>query len=266
MKKLFLLAFVAITAISCSKKDDDPQKDEDVKVAYYPLSIKYKPAYNPTIEYVYTFEYDANNRLSSYRIKDTKDSLYNKIVYNDKGQITKMGTAKEANALVFEYNTAGQVTKFTENRAPFNGVAQNIVYTYEYDAQGAMTKYTQKHSSSSQTTTYVFAYKNGNVETLQQQTYNPDYTYGYTSNINGLYGNEVLNFLRCLSYEQISVWGGAQIIFNSKNELANRRHRQPGEDQSAFTYEYDSQKRPIKVTQTDENSKAVRATWELTWK
>lgn len=263
MKKLFLLAFVAITAISC-KKDKDKEK-EDPQVSYYPLSIKYKPAYTGATESLYTFEYDSNNRLSSFSIKDYRDSLYNKIVYDNKGQIIKLGTAKEANALVFEYNNAGLITKFTENRAPWNGNAQNAVYNYEYDAQGSMTKYTSQATNSPQTLTYVLTYKNGNVETLHQQAYNPDYTYGYSTNNNMFYGQPITNFLRGLSLN-ITLWADPKVIFNSKNEVANRRHRQPGEDQSALTYEYDSQKRPIKVTQTDENTKAVRATWELTWK
>lgn len=264
MKKLFLLVLIAITVFSCSKKSDEPQKDEP-NGPYYLLSMKYKPAYTGATEYIYTFDYDANNRLSSFRIKDYRDSLYNKIVYNDKGQIAKMGTAKEANALVFEYNSAGLVTKFTENRAPWNGNAQNTVYNYEYDAQGSMTKYTSQATNNPQTLTYIFAYKDGNVEKLYQQGYTPDYTFGYGLNTNIFYGQASLNFLRCANIS-ITLWGGAVLIFNSKNEITGKSHRQPGEDQASYKYEYDGQKRPIKITEYDENQKKDRAIWELTWK
>lgn len=257
-KKALSIPLFILFLMGCSKKENsDIEKNEEQ--SYLPLEITRTNA-NGMVK-LYEFEYDAENRFKTIKYYNA-DSIYNHISYNNKGLLTKLGTDKQPEALVLEYNQTDQVVRFSER---MKGQPGPHIYTYEYGTDGSMTKYNVAYAYSPTTViSYTLNYTGSNVSSIQRGS-NNDYNYQYNSNSNPFYENKQLRALACINLYLL--WESPLITFNSKNEIIGKTHRVPQEDAKDYIYEYDSMKRPIKVTVKDRNNVvATPIIYTISWK
>ncbi|WP_146153651.1 hypothetical protein [Adhaeribacter arboris] len=163
---LGLLSFLS----SCEKKEDTPALE--VKPTTCLPSKNYNAA-DPT-QYT-TFQYDDLQRLtriSDYvKGKESRASIYE---YNAQGQVGRITITDEALSIdlglpdkvymiyTFDYNSLGQVSKYSSYKPWLNNSYALEETTCEYDSEGNRTKTTTTTDNGANSFTTVYTYKDGN--------------------------------------------------------------------------------------------------------
>lgn len=250
--KIITLSLLAISSFSaCEKSSDDPEITP-VAEAVYPVKITSLNS-NPNAKLVtlYELKYGADKKLSSVSYFNG-DSLYNTIVYDSKGQVTKIGTAKNPSAIVFEYDAAGKVSKTTETT--YQGrVASTTVRNFEHDAQGRISKNIVSYSpGSSFTTSFTYDAKENITKAEYKSSASANTaarSYAYNDKLSPFAAKE----LTPLTYAGLHIYGGG-VEFSSKNLVTENLSLTAGDGSYLFEYEYDNKNRVTKIIQKSKDT------------
>ncbi len=260
IKKASLFIFACTLVLVSCKKDKTEEQDTTI---IYPTKIEVVSNYNnnSTKVNLYEFEYTDKKQLKTIKYYNA-DSIYNAFSYNASGQLTKLGTTKNPNAIRIEYNTTGDVNKVTESFKGPNGLYENY-RTFEHN-NGQISKTNYYYGSNVLLRSVIYnTNAEGNIATaqyVQQGTSNNTATITYETKNNPLYGlkkNPALGFL------PEGLWTNIEIVLFSKNLI--KEFAYTGDVTRVYAYTFDSKNRISKITVANKTTNVVNQTYSLSY-
>lgn len=128
---IFALAVLSLSISSCKKDKDVPEvrKNLLVKQTYFENGA-------PSI--VYTYGYDANNRMTSFAFTGNASNTPRNYsyTYNAAGALTEAFESQSSLKTRYSYNATGTVSDLKEYQV--SGATETLVYTYIYSYAGGI--------------------------------------------------------------------------------------------------------------------------------
>lgn len=249
----------SIFLVSCKK--DDSKTVPEVS-GNYPTKIELVSTYNGVSSKVILYEFDYNDKKELKTIKYyNADSIYNALTYNANGRLTKMGTAKNANAIRIEYNSTGDVSKVTESFRGAVGLTENY-RTFEY-TNSQITKTNFYYGSNTLLRSQVYSTNaDGNINTAQyvQGTSSNTATVTYDTKANPLYN---LQKNPALAFLPEGLWTNIEFILFSKKLV--KEFAYTGDGTKVYSYDLDNQGRIIKISIAGKTNNVVYQTYTLSY-
>ena len=257
-----LCALLLFTA--CKKEVDETEETPAATEAVYPSKIVSNYTYNGTTSTVNLFEFEYSGKKEITKIKYyNADSIYTLVTYDSNGRLTKLGTAKNANAIKVEYTAAGEVSKVWESfRGPGpTGMTENY-RTFEY-TNGQIAKTNFYYGSNVLLRSQVYTTDaSGNITSADyvQGTAKNVATFTYLDKPNPLYS---LKKNPALSFLPEGLWTNIEIILFSKNLI--KEFAYTGDGTRVYSYDFDAKGRIAKISVATKTSGAVYQTFTLTY-
>ncbi|MFR9165465.1 MAG: hypothetical protein ACLVKO_04250 [Dysgonomonas sp.] len=173
---MFLLFLLSITSRNVSGKD---------KEIFLPIKITFTNEYKPERNSVEIFEYDDQNRLTSYEMNVIDTTYYSKLMfyYDNSGKLIKVDRkyrphAKRSYEYIIKYETDNKVEIATESGMQFGaGVSFNTDY-YILDNKGRAEVALLEDPQGSRNSIF-FKYNNeGNLSEIEGSSTRTKYSYG----------------------------------------------------------------------------------------
>ncbi|MEO5910096.1 MAG: hypothetical protein ABIP95_04365 [Pelobium sp.] len=259
-KTLFYLAIASLSFLGCSKNEDNlPSSISNLPVKIVLISNYATVSSTSTL---YEFEYNDKREVKTIKYNNA-DSVYSSISYDANGRLTKMGTAKNPNAIKVEYNADGGVSKVTESTRGVKGLEENY-RTYDYsNSQLTKTNYYNSANTLLRSITYTTDPK-GNLTTAiyaqGQATSGNTATLTYDDKANPLYNIKVNPALAFLPQ---GLWTNIEFILFSKNLI--NQFAYTGDGTRQYSYEFDVKNRISKIFIGVKSTTGYQQTYEITY-
>jgi hypothetical protein len=184
MKKIFLLAFTAVTLASCSDDDTTPAENE--------MTLQRTEKFTPS-QQAYTsgsansfkrVQYYENNRVVADTTYDTQGAVYGYVSHTyTSNTYTRhnYGNNQAERATKYTFDTQGRVTHAVDI-LQFPS-AENVPPSYVYNTDGSVSQYFVDIEGGTSTLTQTYYTNNGGV--ITNSVYNPSgdtVDYSYTGN------------------------------------------------------------------------------------
>lgn len=263
-KLIYTLTACAVLLASCKK--DEPAVEPPVAGTdtVYPAKIVSTYTGSSTTSTVNLFEFEYSDKKELTKIKYyNSDSIYTAITYDASGRLTKLGTAKNANAIKVEYTSAGEVSKVTEifRGAGPGGLTENF-RTFEY-TNGQIAKTNFYYGSTVLLRSQVYTTDAmGNITSADyvQGTAKNTATFTYTDKLNPFYS---LKKIPTLSFLPEGLWTNIEVILFSKYLI--KEFAYTGDGTRVYSYEFDAKGRISKISVGNKTSGTVNQTYALTY-
>lgn len=237
MKKIVLLASMAVALLASCKKDNDaPKPDNAAKL------LKKVTKVENNVTTVYTLTYDAAKKLQSMISSDNVDKTF--FTYDAAGNVTKVEESESDFKNIYTYTYAngvpvsGTFKSWEINGGQPDDLIEDDILTYTV-ANNQVSKIHLNMTQSDLELDFVMTYTNGNLTKVVSENsdfFAADFTFG----------------TKKPAFPVISKWvldqAGFSLQFASKNELLSAKYEFPGSqfDQTVTTtYTYDSAGYPL---------------------
>ena len=270
MKKILLIAFLALTVVTGCKKDESPANN----VPDIPLTGCFIKTIDDNQGELIAYAYNTENKV--IKIEVFKDKVLNRFQTFDYGTNTITEKRFKGNGIADGqqgYETLnGRIVKETYTESSTNNnftITYDDTYTYEYDTNGYLIKVNgvfkktsndPKNPSNSSTSTDNFSYNNGDLSevsssekngvnsytrstkfeyyTDKENIINLGYQIGAYDYYSFLYGKQSKHLIKSQNSSSIDVYNGTTNNYS---------------DQTLYTYEYDTNGKPKKALETRSN-------------
>ena len=197
MKKLLLLAAAALTVVACKKDSDEPTPPapapggQTVPVAQSSIPTAVDFAYPKSLSIVTESSAGTSTRTITYTV-DSAKKLLTKVVFSDRGEYTfnydannyLTSVVSDRQKYSFSYNEKGQLSKLELSGA------QTATYQYTHNAEGKVVSATYKAEIGGlpgqfDEHDYTYDYSIANKVVVTDKDHDPNYpvsTYTYTLN------------------------------------------------------------------------------------
>ncbi len=237
MKKIFAMAFIALTTLSaCTGNDDDSNNSDTVLVK------KITSDAGTDYEETATFTYDGT------KIKRITYDSSNYIKFTYTGDLLTLSESYEDGVLdqkqIFTYNEEGQLIdlKYYEidSDDPSTDYFQRTTYVYNANGTISTTSYDDE-AGTNVTSTGTLTVVNGNLVSFNNSNYSGTYTFDTKNNP---FKNIKGYFAIILAGEE----GGINNILSSNNDF---------DQVTTYTYTYNEDGYPVTETELNNNESSV---------
>ncbi|MES2829371.1 MAG: hypothetical protein V4687_14520 [Bacteroidota bacterium] len=265
MKNLiYSLTACALLLTSCKKDETVDEQPVQNTEAAYPTKIvsTYINATTTSTVNLFEFEYSAKKEVTKIKYYNS-DSIYTAITYDASGRLSKLGTAKNANAIKVDYTSAGEVAKVTEifRGAGPGGLTENF-RTFEY-SNGQISKTNFYYGSTVLLRSQIYTTDaTGNITSAEyvQGTSKNIATFSYTDKLNPLYS---LKKNPSFAFLPEGLWTNIEIILFSKYLI--KEFAYTGDGTRLYSYDFDTKGRIAKISVANKTSGTVYQTFAISY-